>query len=88
MTIWRMRIECWITKATTIIGICNIYCSSTATVVARMPLNVTIYVPYLFCHYFMWNMFIFKKCNEFGLYRFIQNDCRGFNNLSYTIHFK
>jgi len=26
--------------------------------------------------------------NRDGLYRVIQNDCRGFNNLSYTIHLR
>ena len=29
MTIWRMRIACWIPKATNTFRICNIYCFST-----------------------------------------------------------
>jgi len=43
MTIWRMCIECCITKATHTHThtICNAYCFSTATTVARTRLNVT-----------------------------------------------
>ena len=30
-----------------------------------------------------------EKFNPLGpIYRVIRNDCRGFNNLSYTIHFR
>ena len=37
----RMRIACWISKATvTSLRICNNYCFSTATMVARTRLNV------------------------------------------------
>jgi hypothetical protein len=39
MTIWRMRILCWITKVTH--TICNTHCFSTATMVARTRLGVT-----------------------------------------------
>jgi len=47
MTIWRMRIACWIPKATNT----NTYthCSSTATMVARTHLIVTLYVYCLSC---------------------------------------
>ena len=41
MAIWRMGSACWITKATDTLRICNSYCCSSATVVARTPLNVT-----------------------------------------------
>ena len=42
MTIWRMRITCWVPKTTNnTLTICNTYCFSTATMVARMSLNVT-----------------------------------------------
>ena len=44
MTVWRMRIAYWITKATDTHTICNTYCLSTATVVARTVLSVTLYV--------------------------------------------
>jgi len=44
MTIWRIRIACWIPKATKILRICNTYCFSTATIVARTRLNVTLHV--------------------------------------------
>jgi hypothetical protein len=51
MTVWSMRIACWITKATDTLIICNTYCLSTATVVTRTRLNVTLYVrclPFIF----------------------------------------
>jgi len=35
MTIWRMRIACWITNATDPHRVCNTYCFPTATVVTR-----------------------------------------------------
>ena len=46
MTIWRMRIACWITKAanTHTLRLCNTHCLSTATVVVRKRLHVTLYV--------------------------------------------
>jgi len=44
MTIWRMRIACWITKATHTLTVCNIYCFSTTTIVVRTRLIVTLYV--------------------------------------------
>jgi len=47
-----VHIACWITKGYKHkIRICNIYCSSTATAVKRMRLNVTLYVNCLSC---MW----------------------------------
>ena len=45
MTIWRMRIACWIPKATnTHSEYVNIYCFSSAKMVARTWLNMTLYV--------------------------------------------
>ena len=44
MTIWRMRIACWVPKATTTHKICNTYCHSTATMVVRTRLNSMLYV--------------------------------------------
>jgi len=41
MTIWRMRIACWINKTT---NVCDTDCFSTPTVVARTHLNITSYV--------------------------------------------
>jgi len=49
MTLWRMRIACWITKATHALTLCNTYCFSAATVVARTRLTVTLYVHCLYC---------------------------------------
>jgi len=43
MTIWRMRIECWIPKATnTHSGCIMTYCFSTVTMVVRRCLDVTL----------------------------------------------
>jgi len=50
MTIWRMRFACWIAKTTKTHTICNVYCFSTATVVARTCLSVTLYVHCLSCY--------------------------------------
>jgi hypothetical protein len=41
MAIRRMRIACWITKATNTLRICNTYFFSTATMVTRKSLNIT-----------------------------------------------
>jgi hypothetical protein len=41
MTIWRMCIAWWITKAKHTPTVCNTYCFSTATMLMRMHLNVT-----------------------------------------------
>ena len=49
MTIWCMHIACWITKATCTLTICNTYCFSTATTVAKMCREVTLYVHCLSC---------------------------------------
>jgi len=49
MTLWRMRIACWTPKATNTLRICNTYFFSTATVVARTHLSVTLYVRCLSC---------------------------------------
>ena len=47
MTIWLMCIACWITKATGTLTLCNTYWISTATMVARMRLNIASHVLYL-----------------------------------------
>ena len=47
----RMRFACWIIKATHTLRICNTYCSSTATVVTRTRVNITLYVHCLSCWY-------------------------------------
>jgi len=51
MTIWRMRIACWIPKATSThsLTICNTYCFSTATMVTIRCFIVTLYVHCLSC---------------------------------------
>jgi len=41
MTIWLIRISCWITKGTHALPICNTYSFSSATVVARTRPSVT-----------------------------------------------
>ena len=52
MTIWPMRIACWIPKATNTLRICNSYCFSIATAVERTRLIVTFYVHCLSCRSF------------------------------------
>jgi hypothetical protein len=47
MTIWRMPIACWMTKATGALTICNIYSFSTATMFARTRLNIISHVLHL-----------------------------------------
>ena len=42
MTIWHMRIACWVTKATETLKICNTYCFSTTTMVKRTRFIVTL----------------------------------------------
>jgi hypothetical protein len=42
--IWRMRIAYWVTEATDTLRICNTYCFSMSSTVARTCLNVTLYV--------------------------------------------
>ena len=54
MTIWRIRIACWILKLTKILRIWNSYCFYTATGVARTRLNVTLYVHCLSCCTLKW----------------------------------
>ena len=44
-----MRCACWINKTTDTLRICNTYWFSTATMVARKRLNVTLYVQGLSC---------------------------------------
>ena len=52
MTIWCMRIVCWIPKATnTHWEYAIFFCFSTATMVTRTLLSVTLYVPCLSCLY-------------------------------------
>ena len=54
MTMWRMRITCWIPKATNTHSVyvrSNIYCVSNATKFAKTSINVTLNVYCLYCHY-------------------------------------
>jgi len=50
MTIWRMRIASWITKATHALTICNTHYPSTATMVAGTRLIVKLHVSWLYCY--------------------------------------
>jgi hypothetical protein len=50
ITIWGMRIACWIPKATNTHPECNIYCFFTTKIVERGRLNVTLYVHCLCCN--------------------------------------
>ena len=57
ITVRRMRVVCWITKATERHSdIFNTYCCTTATIVSRTRLSVTLYVHWLSCcktHFFV-----------------------------------
>jgi len=68
MTIWRMRMACWMPKGTNTLRICNNYCLSTATMVARTRLIVTLHVPtlsVLFCFLITMRINIYVKHNLF-----------------------
>jgi hypothetical protein len=51
ITIWRMRIACWISKVINTLRLCNTHCFSTSTMVALTPLNVTLYVHRPSCYF-------------------------------------
>jgi hypothetical protein len=44
-----MLVACWITKSAVTLRICNMYCSSTSRMVARMGLSVTFCLHCVFC---------------------------------------
>jgi len=51
IAVWRMRIACWIAKATnTLSEYVNTICLATVTMVVRTQLNVTLYVHWLYCY--------------------------------------
>ena len=64
ITIWRMPIECRITKATNTHTICSTYCFSTAQMVARIRLNVTLYIYCLYCIIRIWLQCIMFRLNK------------------------
>ena len=49
MKIWRMRIACWIPKATNALILCNTHCFSTSTMVSRTRLGIMLYVLCVSC---------------------------------------
>jgi hypothetical protein len=70
MTIWRLRIACWIPNATNTQRICNTYWYSTAIIVARTCDNVTSYVhcPVVLVH--VCSLFVIVRtsnCRDFAL---------------------
>jgi len=64
MTIWRMRIACWISRLQTpTVAICNNYTFSTANMVPRTRLNITLYVHFLsFFTYPAWEKMSANAC--------------------------
>jgi hypothetical protein len=52
MTIWRMRVSCWLPKATNTHRVCNTHCFSTTIMIARRRINVTLHVHCLSCFYY------------------------------------
>jgi hypothetical protein len=69
MTTCRKSIACWIPKATNTHTqthththkLCNTHCFSTATMVARTRLNVTLYVQCLACYLYKGNIMILNR---------------------------
>ena len=53
-TTWRMRIACWVPKTTNTLRICNTYCYSTASIVARKRLTCYVMLPVLLIPRFFW----------------------------------
>jgi hypothetical protein len=47
--IWSLHLDCWITKATDTLLMCNNYCFCTATMVKRQGLNVAWYLICVSC---------------------------------------
>ena len=58
MTLWHMRTACWIPKAKNTLSVCNSYCISTVTMVARMCLIVRLYIHCLSYYFQLYN----RKC--------------------------
>jgi len=48
MTIWCMRVTCWIIRATHSLTVCNTYCFSTATMVCKTGPECNVYT-YIAC---------------------------------------
>ena len=62
ITVWCMRIACWIANSTNIHSkICNSYCFSTAAMVTLTCLSVTLYVHCLSCIIFWFFSLIFSQ---------------------------
>jgi hypothetical protein len=72
MTIWHMRIACWIPKATNTHSENVTHCFSATTVVARTPLTVTLYAHCLSCYTVVWP----ASCLLNGLISFNATDPR------------
>jgi len=64
--IWRTRIKSWIPKATNTYPQCNTYCFSTASMVARKYLSLTLCIHCLSClsHFAEDNSTIFINCHH------------------------
>ena len=56
MTVWGLRFACWIPKAINTHSQYSTHCFSTATMVARTLLNVTLYVNCLSCYTPDWGL--------------------------------
>jgi hypothetical protein len=68
MTIWLMRIACWIPKAINTLRLCNTHCFSTATMVARTRLDVTLYVHCLFFKHLLMLLATWWNCEVDWIY--------------------
>jgi len=86
MTIRRMRIACWIPTATNThtLRLCNTHCFTTATMVARKRLDVTLCVHCLSCLIGLWvKTFVFYPVRRPPWFWFLRN---GVPRLARTIN--
>jgi hypothetical protein len=51
ITMWHMRVACWVPKPKNTFQMCTMYCYFTATIVVRTHLTVTLFLHFLSCHY-------------------------------------
>jgi len=80
MTIWRMRTACWIPKATYTLRLCSTHCFSTAKMVTRTRLNVTLCVHLCLVKDYDWTEFYI-----FSPYREVNTLRLGYKNRSINV---
>ena len=84
MTIWRMRIACWIRKATDTHSEYVTHSFSTTTIVARTRLNVTLYMHCLPGYIIFPSMPLSSRCTL--SFRFLHHNSLSTYFLAHTCH--